>query len=88
MAKYRVTPRAEEDLKNISRYTQEHWGKTQRNTYLKNLENRFKSVTFICIHCLIVPILAFNLAVPENWPQLSRVEIGCVCEYPSADLTA
>ena len=41
MAKYRVTPRAEDDLKNIGRYTQEHWGKTQRNVYLKSLENRF-----------------------------------------------
>ena len=41
MAKYRVTPRAEEDLKSIGRYTQQHWGKAQRNIYLKNLENRF-----------------------------------------------
>jgi toxin ParE1/3/4 len=41
MEKYRVTPRAEEDLKSIGRYTQQHWGKTQRSTYLKNLENRF-----------------------------------------------
>ena len=41
MAKYRVTPRAEEDLKSIGRYTQQHWGRDQRNAYLKNLENRF-----------------------------------------------
>ncbi len=41
MTKYRVTPRAENDLKNIGRYTQQQWGKTQRNVYLKNLENRF-----------------------------------------------
>ena len=41
MAKYRVTPRAEEDLKSIGRYTQQHWGRAQRNAYLKNLENRF-----------------------------------------------
>ena len=42
MAKYRITPRAREDLINIGHYTQQHWGKRQRNTYLRNLENRFK----------------------------------------------
>lgn len=41
MAKYRITRRAADDLKNIARYTQQHWGKAQRNVYLKNLENRF-----------------------------------------------
>jgi toxin ParE1/3/4 len=41
MAKYRITPRAQDDLKNIGRYTQQHWGEAQRNAYLKNLENRF-----------------------------------------------
>jgi len=41
MAKYRVTPRARDDLKNIGHYTQQHWGKAQRNTYLKNIEKRF-----------------------------------------------
>jgi len=41
MAKYRITPRARDDLINIAHYTQKHWGMTQRNTYLKNLEMRF-----------------------------------------------
>ncbi len=41
MAKYRVTPRAQNDLKNIGRYTEQNWGKSQRNTYLKDFENRF-----------------------------------------------
>jgi toxin ParE1/3/4 len=41
MAKYRVTPRAEEDLKSIGRHTQQYWGRAQRNVYLKNLKNRF-----------------------------------------------
>ena len=41
MAIYRITPRAEDDLKNIGRYTHQHWGKVQRNVYLKNLEKRF-----------------------------------------------
>lgn len=37
----RVTPRAREDLKNIGRYTERTWGKTQRNRYLKDIEARF-----------------------------------------------
>jgi len=41
MAKYRVTPKARDDLNNIGRYTEQNWGKNQRNTYLKNFENRF-----------------------------------------------
>ncbi len=42
MAIYRITPRARDDLKNIGHYTQQNWGKAQRNTYLKNFEKRFK----------------------------------------------
>jgi len=38
----RITPRAREDLKNIGRYTEQTWGKPQRNLYLKRLETRFK----------------------------------------------
>lgn len=37
----RVTPRAQQDLKNIGRYTQRTWGETQRTLYLKSLETRF-----------------------------------------------
>ena len=37
---YKITPRAQEDLKNIGRYTEQSWGRTQRNTYLKKLEER------------------------------------------------
>jgi toxin ParE1/3/4 len=40
MPGYRVTPRALEDLKNIGRYTEQQWGKRQRNAYLKALEKR------------------------------------------------
>ncbi len=40
MAKFRITPKAQDDLKNIGRYTLKQWGKNQRNTYLKNIENR------------------------------------------------
>jgi len=39
--KVRVTPRAREDLRNIGRYTERTWGKTQRNLYLKGIEARF-----------------------------------------------
>jgi len=39
--KYRITPRARDDLKSIGRYTKLHWGKSQRNRYLKAREKRF-----------------------------------------------
>lgn len=38
----KVTPRARDDLKNIGRYTERIWGKTQRNRYLKSIEARFQ----------------------------------------------
>jgi toxin ParE1/3/4 len=41
MRNYRATPRARDDLKDIGRYTQQKWGKLQRNKYLKQLEQRF-----------------------------------------------
>jgi len=41
MPGFKVTPRAREDLKNIGRYTEQQWGKRQRNIYLKALEKRF-----------------------------------------------
>ncbi len=41
MPGYRITPRAQDDLKKIGRYTEHQWGKQQRNTYLKALEKRF-----------------------------------------------
>ncbi|WP_119393437.1 type II toxin-antitoxin system RelE/ParE family toxin [Salinibius halmophilus] len=40
--KVRVTQRARADLKNIGRYTERTWGKTQRNLYLKSIEARFQ----------------------------------------------
>lgn len=41
MHSFRITPRARDDLKSIGRYTERHWGKTQRNVYLRDLESRF-----------------------------------------------
>lgn len=40
--KYRVTLRARDDLKNIGRYTKKIWGASQRNSYLKEIEERFQ----------------------------------------------
>ena len=45
MPKFRITPRAREDLRNIGHYTEQQWGKMQRNIYLKNLEKRFAWLT-------------------------------------------
>ena len=41
MAQFRITPTARDDLIKIGHYTEQQWGKPQRNTYLKNLEKRF-----------------------------------------------
>ena len=41
MPAFKVTPMAQDDLKNIGRYTERQWGKRERNTYLKALEKRF-----------------------------------------------
>ena len=37
-AKYRLTPKADQDLAQIWRHTNENWGKSQANKYLKLLE--------------------------------------------------
>ncbi len=39
--KYRVTPRALEDLQSIGRYTHDKWGKVQRGIYLRDMDQRF-----------------------------------------------
>ena len=36
-----ITPRAQEDLRNIGRYTLRKWGKEKRDSYLRDLDNRF-----------------------------------------------
>ncbi|MFW5443993.1 MAG: type II toxin-antitoxin system RelE/ParE family toxin [Methylococcaceae bacterium] len=40
--KFRITPRAQEDLKNIGRYTLRKWGVKQRNIYLHHFDNSFE----------------------------------------------
>lgn len=41
MSRYRITPRAAEDLRGIGRYTLETWGRTQRDNYLSAIDSRF-----------------------------------------------
>lgn len=41
---YRVTPRAQQDLRNIGRYTFKKWGREQRNAYLRAIERRFELI--------------------------------------------
>ncbi|NBC31138.1 MAG: type II toxin-antitoxin system RelE/ParE family toxin [Alphaproteobacteria bacterium] len=40
--KYRLTPRAYKDLKDIARYSLKVWGRRQRETYLADLHKRFE----------------------------------------------
>jgi len=41
MPQFRISKKAVEDLKNIGRYTQNKWGSTQRNKYLKQIHESF-----------------------------------------------
>ncbi|MGZ5006378.1 MAG: type II toxin-antitoxin system RelE/ParE family toxin [Methylobacter sp.] len=41
MPSFRLTKQAKNDLKSIARYTQEIWGRDQRNKYLAILDNCF-----------------------------------------------
>jgi toxin ParE1/3/4 len=38
---FRITPRAESDLKQIASYTLKTWGRQQRDAYLQAMERRF-----------------------------------------------
>jgi hypothetical protein len=48
MHSFRLASRARDDIKSIGRYTKRHWGKTQRNIYLRDLESRIDAV-YMCI---------------------------------------
>jgi toxin ParE1/3/4 len=41
MARFRLTPAALSSLAAIGRYTEQQWGRTQRNTYLRALDACF-----------------------------------------------
>lgn len=44
MAQFSLTKAAIDDLREIGRYTQEHWGREQRRLYLSQLD--------LCFHAL------------------------------------
>jgi toxin ParE1/3/4 len=44
MSGFDLTKSAQADLKSIARYTQERWGVRQRNTYLKEIDQVFRSL--------------------------------------------
>jgi toxin ParE1/3/4 len=44
MPAYRKTRRADEDLKEIYRYTRRMWGRAQAMRYIRGLEQRFKAL--------------------------------------------
>ena len=39
--RFRITPRAAQDLRNIARYTLQRWGKQQRDIYIRAIDRRF-----------------------------------------------
>lgn len=41
MKKFKISPKARADLRDISRYTDQNWGRKQRFDYIKQLEDRF-----------------------------------------------
>lgn len=45
MPKFSLTEKAKDDLKQIARFTQKRWGKEQRNTYLKSLDDCFHQLS-------------------------------------------
>lgn len=40
-SQFKLTRKARDDLLGIGRYTEQKWGRQQRNTYLKALDNAF-----------------------------------------------
>ena len=45
MAKFRVSKAAQNDMRQIGRYTQEQWGIEQRRLYLEGLNKRFTQLS-------------------------------------------
>lgn len=45
MPTFRLTAKAIADLKSIGHYTQDTWGREQRNKYLAQLDDRFHMLT-------------------------------------------
>jgi toxin ParE1/3/4 len=45
MSQFSLTEKAKDDLKKIARFTQNRWGKGQRNIYLKSLDGCFHQLS-------------------------------------------
>jgi toxin ParE1/3/4 len=41
---FRLTSKAVEDLRSIGRFTQNRWGREQRNIYLRRLDGSFRTI--------------------------------------------
>jgi toxin ParE1/3/4 len=41
MPPFKLSAKAKSDLKSIARYTQQNWGREQRNIYLKQMDDTF-----------------------------------------------
>ena len=46
MPAYRLTNKALEDLRSIARYTEQTWGREQRNKYLSKLDASFQMLVY------------------------------------------
>ncbi|MEQ8707691.1 MAG: type II toxin-antitoxin system RelE/ParE family toxin [Rhodospirillales bacterium] len=44
-SRYRISRKAQEDIREIGLYTQKTWGKKQRRNYLNGLEKCFRQIT-------------------------------------------
>jgi toxin ParE1/3/4 len=44
MPPFKLSGKAKSDLKNIARYTQQNWGREQRNIYLKQMDETFHTL--------------------------------------------
>ncbi|HBN99482.1 MAG TPA: type II toxin-antitoxin system RelE/ParE family toxin [Alteromonas macleodii] len=55
VTKFRVSKAAANDLYEIGVYTEEYWGKEQRNNYLDDLESRFIELANDANSALAIP---------------------------------
>ncbi len=46
MTDFHITAKAIDDLRSIGRYTQNHWGREQRNKYLSMLNDCFHTIAY------------------------------------------
>ena len=61
MLPYKLTPQAEEDIKEIARYTLKQWGKKQSMLYAGMLGNHFRKITAGSAH---------SRSFSEHYPQV------------------